>query len=104
MKTIEKRELLTAAETGGRLMRTEIWVPAEHVDPDAETRFELVRGRMVLERDGRQHVLLAGERARVPPGARYRWSNGGTARDHGGGDQRASRRVSSCRERTPSFA
>jgi mannose-6-phosphate isomerase-like protein (cupin superfamily) len=82
MKTIEKRELLTAEETGGRLTRTEIWVPAEHVDPDAETRFEVVRGRMVLERDGRQHVLLAGERARVPPGARYRWSNGGADELH----------------------
>ena len=82
MKTIERRELLTAQETGGRLTRTEIWVPADHVDPHAETRFEVVRGRMVLERDGRQHVLLAGERARVPPGARYRWSNGGAEELH----------------------
>jgi mannose-6-phosphate isomerase-like protein (cupin superfamily) len=82
MKTIERRELLTAEETGGRLTRTEIWVPADHVDPHAETRFEVVRGRMVLERDGRQHVLLAGERARVPPGARFRWCNGGAEELH----------------------
>jgi mannose-6-phosphate isomerase-like protein (cupin superfamily) len=82
MKSIERRELLTAEETGGRLTRTEIWVPADHVDPHAETRFEVVRGRMVLERDGRQHVLLAGERARVRPGARYRWCNGGAEELH----------------------
>jgi mannose-6-phosphate isomerase-like protein (cupin superfamily) len=82
MKTIERRELLTAEETGGRLTRTEIWVAADHVDPHAETRFEVVRGRMVLERDGRQHVLLAGERARVPPGARFRWCNGGADELH----------------------
>jgi mannose-6-phosphate isomerase-like protein (cupin superfamily) len=82
MKTIETRELVTAEETGGRLTRTELWVPADHVEPRAETRFEVLRGRLVLERAGRHQVLLAGERARVRPGVPYRWCNGGTEELH----------------------
>jgi hypothetical protein len=67
MKTIETRELVTAEETGGRLTRTEIWVPADHVEPRAETRFEVLRGRMVLEREGRHP---------------YRWCNGDSEELH----------------------
>jgi mannose-6-phosphate isomerase-like protein (cupin superfamily) len=83
MEITQSRDLLTAAQTGGRLVRTEIWVragagmSADRVHPHSEKRFEVLAGRMVLEREGRQQVLLAGERGRVPAGVPYRWCNGG---------------------------
>ena len=88
MKNIESRALLTAEQTGGRLERVEIWagpgqgMSADRVHPRREQRFEVVRGRMVLEREGRRHVLLAGERGRVPAGVPYRWCNGGEGELH----------------------
>ena len=74
---------LTEADTAGRLVRAEAWVSpgggvrVEHFHPRSEERFELLSGRMTLERGGETHVLLGGDRATVLPGVRHRWCNGG---------------------------
>src|SRR3954465_2342212 len=74
---------LTEADTGGRLVRAEAWVRpgggvrAEHFHPHSEERFEVLSGRMTLERDGESHVLLGGDRTTVAPGVPHRWCNGG---------------------------
>ena len=74
---------LTEADTGGRLTRAEIWVRpgggvfVEHVHPHSEERFEVLRGRMIVERDGEPSILVQDERARIPAGTPHRWRNGG---------------------------
>jgi quercetin dioxygenase-like cupin family protein len=79
---------LTAGDTGGRLVRAEVWVRpgggvfVEHLHPQSEERFEVVDGRMILEAERRPRVLLAGERARVASGVRHRWRNGGDGELH----------------------
>jgi mannose-6-phosphate isomerase-like protein (cupin superfamily) len=74
---------LTESDTDGRLARAEVWVRpgggvfVEHLHPHSEERFELLGGRMIVERDGEPSVLVAGERARIPAGTPHRWRNGG---------------------------
>jgi quercetin dioxygenase-like cupin family protein len=79
---------LTEADTGGRLVRAEAWVRpgggvrAEHFHPLSEERFEVLAGRMTLERGGEPHVLLGGDRATVAAGVPHRWCNGGDEELH----------------------
>jgi quercetin dioxygenase-like cupin family protein len=79
---------LTEADTGGRLVRAEIFVRpgggvfVEHLHPESEERFEVLRGRMILERDGEPSVLVRGERARIPAGVPHRWRNGSAEELH----------------------
>jgi mannose-6-phosphate isomerase-like protein (cupin superfamily) len=79
---------LTSADTGGRLARAEMWVRAgggvevEHFHPHSEERFEVIGGRMTLERGGQTHVLLGGDCERVPPGVPHRWRNAGDGELH----------------------
>jgi mannose-6-phosphate isomerase-like protein (cupin superfamily) len=67
---------LTEADTGGRLVRAEAWVNpgggvrTEHFHPHSGERFEVLSGRMTLERGGEPHVLLGGDRTAVAPGVR----------------------------------
>jgi quercetin dioxygenase-like cupin family protein len=79
---------LTEADTGGRLVRAEVWVRAgggvraEHFHPHSEERFEVLSGRMTLERGGHSHVLLGGDRASVGAGVPHRWCNAGDEELH----------------------
>lgn len=79
---------LTEADTGGRLVRAEVWVRpgggvrAEHFHPHSEERFEVLDGRMTLESGGRTHVLLGGDRDRVAPRVPHRWCNAGDEELH----------------------
>jgi mannose-6-phosphate isomerase-like protein (cupin superfamily) len=79
---------LTEADTGGRLARAEMWVrpgggvSVEHFHPHSEERFEVVGGRMSLERGGETHVLLGGDCDKVAPGVPHRWCNAGEEELH----------------------
>ena len=79
---------LRPSETDGRLARAELWVSpgggvlVEHLHPHSEERFEVLRGRMVLESGGETRVLLGGERARVRSETPHRWRNGGDEELH----------------------
>src|SRR3954449_11944451 len=74
---------LTSEDTGGELVRAEVWVRAgggvfvEHLHPHSEERFEVLAGRLILERAGEPTVLVAGEREQIPAGVAHRWRNGG---------------------------
>jgi mannose-6-phosphate isomerase-like protein (cupin superfamily) len=75
--------LLTEADTDGRLVRAEVairprsGVLLRHIHPSSEERFEVVAGRMLVEIDGEQTLLVAGEAAVVPAGATHCWRNVG---------------------------
>lgn len=77
------RWLLRGADTGGELVRLEMWtapgggVRGAHVHARSEERFEVLSGRLILESGSDQRVLLAGEHAAVPPGTPHQWRNGG---------------------------
>lgn len=79
---------LTEADTDGKLARAEVWVRpgggvrVEHFHPYSEERFEVLEGRMTLERDGETHVLLGGDRCKVAPGVPHRWCNAGDEELH----------------------
>jgi quercetin dioxygenase-like cupin family protein len=82
------RWLLRAGDTGGELVRLEMWtspgggVLGRHVHRRSEERFQVLSGRLLLEVDGEQRVLLAGEHASVPAGVPHRWRNGGPEELH----------------------
>ena len=79
---------LTSEQTGGELVRAEVWVRpgggvfVEHLHPHSEERFEVLSGRLILERAGEQSVVLAGERAAIPARVAHRWRNGGDEELH----------------------
>jgi mannose-6-phosphate isomerase-like protein (cupin superfamily) len=79
---------LTEADTDGRLARAEGWihpgggVPVEHFHPHSEERFEVLSGRMTLERGGETHVLLGGDCDKVAPGEPHKWCNAGEEELH----------------------
>jgi mannose-6-phosphate isomerase-like protein (cupin superfamily) len=50
-------------------------VVGEHVHPDFEERFMVVRGRLAARIAGEETVLHPGERATVPPGTPHDWWN-----------------------------
>lgn len=49
--------------------------PAEHVHPDTEERFEVLRGPVVFRVDGRERALAAGTEIRVSPGTPHTFRN-----------------------------
>jgi mannose-6-phosphate isomerase-like protein (cupin superfamily) len=75
--------LLTEADTDGRLVRAEVairprsGVLLRHIHPSSEERFEVLAGRMLVEIDGEQTLLVAGVAAVVPAGATHCWRNVG---------------------------
>jgi mannose-6-phosphate isomerase-like protein (cupin superfamily) len=79
---------LTAADTGGRLLRAEWWTPpgagmrGERLHRSAEERIEILAGRMKAELDGRLVELGPGEHLAVPAGVRHRWWNSGDEELH----------------------
>jgi quercetin dioxygenase-like cupin family protein len=71
-----------AAETGGERTVMDVYVgqggfvSGEHVHPVSHERFTLVRGRLRVRIDGRDHMLEeTGQSVLIPPGARHRWFN-----------------------------
>ena len=74
---------LTAAQTGGRLLRAELWVPPGaaprrvHRHPRHEERLELLAGALELEVDGVACALARGDVAVIPAGATHGWRNPG---------------------------
>jgi mannose-6-phosphate isomerase-like protein (cupin superfamily) len=76
---------LTAADTGGRLLRAECWIPAGgglEGESLVEERIEILAGRLTAELDGRRVELGPGEHLAVPAGVRLRWWNAGDRELH----------------------
>jgi mannose-6-phosphate isomerase-like protein (cupin superfamily) len=78
---------LTAADTRGRLLRAEWWMPAgsgmsEPLRRGVEERIEVLAGRLAAELDGRVVELGPGEHLAVPAGVRRRWWNAGDEQLH----------------------
>jgi mannose-6-phosphate isomerase-like protein (cupin superfamily) len=82
------RWLLRAAQTGGELVRLEMWtvpgggVLGTHVHPRSTERFEVLSGQLILESGGEERLVSAGENACVPAATPHRWHNGGTDELH----------------------
>jgi len=82
------RWLLRAGQTGGELVRFEMWtspgggVHGTHVHQRSTERFDVLSGRLILESGGEQRVIPAGEHASVPAGTPHRWRNGGADELH----------------------
>lgn len=77
------RWLVSSAESGGELVRAELWLapgrplPAAHVHRDGEERVELLAGRLELHVGPARRVLGRGDRATIPAGAPHAWRNAG---------------------------
>jgi quercetin dioxygenase-like cupin family protein len=77
------RFLVTAADSNGALMRAELWVkaggegPPLHYHPLQSETFEVVRGQLNLEVDGKQMVLKVGQKYTIQPNIAHKWWNGG---------------------------
>jgi quercetin dioxygenase-like cupin family protein len=69
----------TAGETGGRLLRLEMFAspggaaPPEHLHPRQEERFETVSGVLRARVGGEERALRAGQSMVVPPGVPHTW-------------------------------
>ena len=69
----------TARETGGRLIRLEMFAsaqgaaPAEHVHPPQEQRFQTLSGVLSARVGGPERTLGAEEGMVVPPGTPHTW-------------------------------
>ena len=73
----------TGAETDGELFAFEVRVPTDMVSPPPhlhaeEERLEVLEGEMMVQTDGRQHVLRPGESLAVKPGVAHTWWNSGS--------------------------
>lgn len=75
-------------ESGGELLVADLYVrpggavAGEHVHPNIEESFTVVRGRVGLRIDGREPIAKLGERLRVPPGVAHDWWNAGEEEAH----------------------
>lgn len=73
--------LETAASTGGQRLRIAIEMAPRgalngaHTHPHAEERFEIVAGRVQMNRSGTITVLGEGEQAVIPAGVGHTWGN-----------------------------
>ena len=74
--------LVTAAQSGGRLVKAEVRVHGAgrgarlpHAHPCAHETFTVMRGRMAIERGGEVAVLAPGESLTVAPGVEHAWWN-----------------------------
>jgi quercetin dioxygenase-like cupin family protein len=76
--------VLTGRETANELLRIEMvvrpggFVPAEHLHPRQEERFQVTDGRITLRIDGEERAYTAGETITIPPGTPHVWWNSGT--------------------------
>jgi quercetin dioxygenase-like cupin family protein len=74
---------LTAADTGGRLVRVELWAPPgcapapTHVHEGGEERIELLAGVMWLRAGATERTLGPGDPATIAPGVPHAWANAG---------------------------
>ncbi len=70
-------------ESGGELLVNDLYVRpggavmGEHVHPNIEESFTVVRGRLGYRLDGREGVAGPGQRLHVPPGTTHDWWNAG---------------------------
>jgi quercetin dioxygenase-like cupin family protein len=77
-----------AEESGGEHLVVDLYVApggavaGEHVHPDIEEVFTVVRGRVGFRLDGREDVALSGCRLVVPPGVDHDWWNAGEEEAH----------------------
>jgi len=75
-------------ETGGELLVADLYVRpggavvGEHVHPNIEERFTVLRGRVGFRLDGRESVAGPGAMLRVPPGMAHDWWNAGDEEAH----------------------
>jgi quercetin dioxygenase-like cupin family protein len=75
-------------ESGGELVITDLYVSpggavaGEHVHPDIEETFTMVRGRVGFQLDWREENARLGERLHVPGGMAYDWWNAGDYEAH----------------------
>jgi quercetin dioxygenase-like cupin family protein len=73
---------LTAEDTGGRLVRGEVWLPAgtplHPLHEHGIERVELLAGSMELVLGGVGQVLRRGDVAHIPAGTRHCWGNAGS--------------------------
>lgn len=73
----------TAASTNGRVLAFELilppggHVPASHVHPVIEERFQVLTGRMRFRKGLRHVTATSGQTVVVPPGTVHRFMNGG---------------------------
>lgn len=78
----------TAADTNGELVAIDLelppdgHVPAMHVHPIQEERFEVTSGTMRFRRGREKVIAKPGELVVVPPGVRHDFANAGDDRAH----------------------
>jgi quercetin dioxygenase-like cupin family protein len=78
----------TARCTGGLLLELDGFlapsggVPAEHVHPEQEERFELIAGASAFKLDGKELVAAPGDVVAVRSGVRHIWWNCGASEVH----------------------
>jgi quercetin dioxygenase-like cupin family protein len=75
--------LETAKESKGKVLRFDFCVrpqgapPVRHLHPNQEETFEMKKGRLKVEVNGKISHLQAGERITIPKGAPHQWWNDG---------------------------
>jgi quercetin dioxygenase-like cupin family protein len=75
--------LETANESKGNVLRFDFCVrpygalPVRHLHPNQEETFEMKKGRLKVEVNGKSSHLQAGERITIPKGAPHQWWNDG---------------------------
>jgi quercetin dioxygenase-like cupin family protein len=75
--------LVGTEESGGELLVSDLYVRpggavmGEHVHPNIEESFTVVRGRLGYRLDGREGVAGPGQRLHVPHGSAHDWWNAG---------------------------
>ena len=77
---------LTAEDTGGRMVRGEVWLapgtPPHPQHAHGSERVELLAGSMELVLGGIGQVLRRGDVARIPAGTPHAWGNPGAEELH----------------------
>ena len=72
---------LTAEDTGGRIVRGEVWLPAgtplHPVHEHGSEQVELLSGSMELVLGGVGQILRRGDVAHIPAGMSHAWGNAG---------------------------
>lgn len=76
--------LVTAAESKGEVLRVQAWIksgaegPPEHYHPVQSESFEVIKGQLNMIYEGKEIVLLPGEKITVAPNALHKWYNAGS--------------------------
>ncbi|MCD6019518.1 MAG: Cupin 2 conserved barrel domain protein [Bacteroidetes bacterium] len=80
--------LITAEDSNGELMRGELWLkplaqgPPLHYHPIQSETFEVVKGKLGLEVDGKKMLLGPGEKYTIQPNTSHKWFNAGDEELH----------------------